>query len=82
MTTMKEMMQQQADKLIALMAEEVIDVKDFYNISFTPTSIRLQGDAKSNTIDKFKDQGFKFSLDESCIMMLGDKDNIYVVLTF
>jgi hypothetical protein len=79
---MEEFMQQQTDRFIALMVEGIIDVKDFYNVSITPTKIKLQGDAKSEAIYRYKEQGFNFSLDESCSMMEANKDDIRIVLTF
>lgn len=79
---MEELMQEQTDKLISLLAEDVIDVKNFYNISITPTRIRCQGDAKLNTILKYKDAGWKFFLDDCSTMMSGDKDGVFIILTF
>ena len=79
---LSKLMKEQTDRFIALLIEEAIDVKDFYHISITPTKIRLQGDAKSESIDKYKEQGFKFSLDESSTMISAENDEIAIVFTF
>jgi hypothetical protein len=80
--SMEHLMKAQTEKFIELLVEDIIDVEDFYAISITPTRIRLQGEAKLKAIERYKDDGWKFFLDESCTMMNSDKDGIYIILTF
>ena len=75
-------MKENLDKLTVLIVNDVIDPNDFYNITIVLDKIKLQGDAKVEAIYKYKEQGFNFSLDESCSYMEATKDDVRIVFTF
>ena len=75
-------MKENLDKLTVLIVNDVIDPNDFYNITIVLDKIKLQGDAKVEAIYKYKEQGFNFSLDESCSYMEAIKDDVRIVFTF
>ena len=75
-------MKENLDKLTFLIVNDVIDPNDFYNITIVLDKIKLQGDVKVEAIYKYKEQGFNFSLDESCSYMEATKDDVRIVFTF
>ena len=75
-------MKESLSRLMALSIDGTINVNDFYNITIVLDKIKLQGDAKVEAIYKYKEQGFNFSLDESCSYMEATKDDVRIVFTF
>jgi hypothetical protein len=62
------------------------DLDDFYCVNIMTHSIRLQGDFKNSTFNKYKQLGYKFEVtsigkNEKCLYFQAIKDSITIVLS-
>lgn len=74
-------MKESLEKLTAItFMDGKIDINDFYHASFTDRSIKFQGKAKSDVLQKYKDAGWIFILDDTIIE--GTLDNVSLIFTF
>jgi len=75
-------MKESLEKFTAIIFDGKIDINDFYHASFTDRCIRFQGKANGDVIHKYKDAGWKFTLDDSATIIEGDMDNVSLIFTF
>ena len=73
-------MKESLEKFTAIIFDGKIDINDFYHASFTDRSIRFQGKANSDVLQKYKDAGWKFTLDDTIIT--GEMNNVSLIFTF
>jgi hypothetical protein len=75
-------MKESLEKFTIIISDGKIDINDFYHASFTDRNIRFQGKADSDVLQKYKDAGWKFVLDDSATIIEGDMDNVSLIFTF
>ena len=76
-------MKESLEKLTAItFMDGKIDINDFYHASFTDRNIRFQGKADSIILQKYKDAGWQFVLDDSATIIEGEMNNVSLIFTF
>ena len=75
-------MKESLEKFTVIISDGKIDINDFYHISFTDRSIKFQGKAKSDVLQKYKDAGWQFVLDDSATIIEGEMNNVSLIFTF
>ena len=71
-------MKRNLDKLNRLIRLGIIDIEDFYSISFSEYEILLQGKYVANKTNKYP---FTFSIDPNSGYIKGERYNIAITLT-
>jgi len=72
-------MKESLEKFTAIIFDGKIDINDFYHASFTDRSIKFQGKANSDVLQKYKDAGWQFVLDDTIIT--SEMDNVSLIFT-
>ena len=75
-------MKESLEKFTAIIFDGKIDINDFYHTSFTDRNIRFQGKADSIILQKYKDAGWQFVLDDSATIIEGEMNNVSLIFTF
>ena len=75
-------MKENLDKLTVLIVNDVIDPNDFYHISVTQYAIRLQGEVNFDVMQKYKESGFKFSINDESDSLDAVLDNLNIIFKF
>lgn len=75
-------MKENLDKLIALTFDGKIDANDFYHISVTQYAIRFQGEVNFDVMQKYKDAGFQFSINDESDSLDANNGNVYIIFKF
>jgi hypothetical protein len=75
-------MKESLEKFTIIISDGKIDINDFYHASFTDRSIRFQGKADSVILQKYKDAGWQFVLDDSATIIEGEMNNVSLIFTF
>ena len=75
-------MKENLSKLMALSIDGKIDPNDFYHISVTQHAIRLQGEVNFDVMQKYKDVGFKFSINDESDSLDANDGNVYIIFFF
>ena len=75
-------MKESLEKFTIIISDGKIDINDFYHASFTDRSIKFQGKANSDVLQKYKDAGWQFVLDDSATIIEGEMNNVSLIFTF
>ena len=75
-------MKENLSRLMALSIDGKIDPNDFYHISVTQYAIRFQGEVNFGIMQKYKDSGFKFSINDETDSLDAVLDNLNMIFKF
>ena len=75
-------MKESLEKFTAIIFDGKIDINDFYHASFTDRTIKFQGKADSIILQKYKDAGWQFVLDDSATIIEGEMNSVSLIFTF
>lgn len=75
-------MKENLSRLMTLSIDGKIDPNDFYHISVTQHAIRLQGEVNFDVMQKYKDGGFKFSINDESDSLDANDGNVYIIFKF